>query len=106
MPWQVSTKFSFCCLGHEICRILTLVHTVFQNDLTDPNEILNMVVTIKCGNIFCDLNNRVFLKVNKLDQNMWGSWLGRRGKRKVLHFQMQVYVFMFPFSNTCTTLSA
>jgi hypothetical protein len=73
-------------VGHEIGSD---VHTVFQNALTDPNKIPNMVATANCRKIFCGLKNRIFLKMNRLGQKMWGSW---GEERKVLHFQLQVYV--------------
>lgn len=60
-------------VGHEIGSD---VHIVFQNALTDPNKIPNMVATANCRKIFCGLKNRIFLKTNRLGQNM----LGRRKK--------------------------
>jgi len=60
-------------VGHEIGSD---VHIVFQNALTDPNKIPNMVTTTNCRKIFCGLKNRIFLKMNRLGQKM----LGRRKK--------------------------
>jgi hypothetical protein len=54
------------------------VQVVFQNALNDPNEISNLVANVKCREIFCGLNNRMFLKVKRLDQNTLGSCGGRK----------------------------
>jgi hypothetical protein len=82
MSWHVSNVLLTQLMGHEIGSNV-------QSALTDRNKVPNMVATVNCRKIFCGLKNRIFLKMNRLSQKMWGSWGGGGFERKVLHFQLK-----------------
>jgi hypothetical protein len=48
-----------------------------------------MVATVNCRKIFCGLKNRIFLKMNRLGQKMWGSWGRGRERKKSVVFSIE-----------------
>jgi hypothetical protein len=54
-----------------------------------------MVATVNCRKIFYGLKNRIFLKMTRLGQKMWGSW-GRTNKTVAFSIESSCFFSVIP----------